>query len=105
MKDGGFESQSEPAKSKSAKSLHFKSDFELVPPSTIIFKILDDAAQRTFAMGTQEFGLVGGHIFTHNSVGKDIDNYLKRLFDEWANDLQDSDVPSQDKGHSKVQKG
>lgn len=69
----------------SKDKLVFDSNFELSPPSQIIFKILDDAAQRTFAMGTQEFGLVGGHIFTHTNVGKEIDDYLKRLFEEWAN--------------------
>lgn len=85
------------------KKLLFDSNFDLAPPSLIIHKILDDAANRTFYQATNEFGLVGGHLYWHNSVAKEIDDYIKRLLEAKVNDLQASDSPSAGGGNDKAQ--
>lgn len=61
------------------KKMPFDSNFELAAPSLVIHKILDDAANRTFYQATNEFGLIGGHLYWHTSVAKEIDDYIKRL--------------------------
>lgn len=68
-------------------NIELRNDFYLVKPSEVIFYAIDKAVERTEAMKTQEFGIVGGHIFHHPELDKEIDKYIERLLATQRNNL------------------